>query len=271
MHARSSLKSNTQAAKLMQPCNSSLDDPSGFTQTTAMRRAAAGNLSADSPSLKPCAQAPGIVGTVSLKYARLASRCAALATNGWNRLEQGFHLRHIVAVGLGQNDRQRDTLGIRENVVFAARTTAIGWVRSTFFPAPTARIEELSAMAREKSNLSAPRSLLSNSWCSRSQTRAFCHALRRRQQVMPEPQPISLGNISQGIPERSTNSIPPNTLRSHSGSLPVWRLRRRFFGSNGSMCFHKSSSTSCRGMRYPPDYAMPQHTKFLTKVQVSFC
>jgi hypothetical protein len=30
----------------------------------------------------------------------------------------------------------RDTLRVREEVVLAARTTAIGWVRSSFFPRP---------------------------------------------------------------------------------------------------------------------------------------
>jgi hypothetical protein len=60
---------------------------------------------------------------------------------------------------------------------------------------------------------------------------------------MPDPQPSSLGSISQAMPERKTNRMPFNTLRLHHGSLPVCRLRRRFFGKSGSICDHSPSST----------------------------
>jgi hypothetical protein len=37
---------------------------------------------------------------------------------------------------------------------------------------------------------------------------------------MPEPQPISCGNISQGMPLRRTNTIPLKQARSDSLGLP---------------------------------------------------
>jgi hypothetical protein len=257
MHGRVSFESNPQAAKLMQPSNGTLHHPSRFAQSTAVLGAPTGNLRGNAPARKLGSEAIGIVGSVCLKYLGFTFGRTWFAADSRHGLEQGFGLSHIVAIGLGQKDGNRDALRFREYVVLAARTTAIGWVRSTFFPAPTARIDELSAMAREKSSFSAPRSWLSNSRCRRSQTRAFCHALSRRQQVMPEPQPICVGNIFQGMPERRTNRMPPSTLRSHSGSRPVCRLRLRFFGSNGSICAHSSSSTKGCGMTYPLDYAMP--------------
>jgi hypothetical protein len=46
----------------------------------------------------------------------------------------------------------------------------------------------------------------------RSQTPACCHSRKRLQHVIPEPQPISCGNISQGIPlakdEQNAYEIP---------------------------------------------------------------
>jgi hypothetical protein len=69
-------------------------------------------------------------------------------------------------------------------------------------------------MAREKSILSAPRRRASNTSCNRSHTPAACQSRRRRQQVMPEPHPISLGRLSHGIPVVSTNRIPVNTGRA---------------------------------------------------------
>ena len=227
----------------MQPRDRTLHHPASFAQFATVGSATPGKLSRHSAFSEPLTQAFGIVGAVSLNQAWFASWCACLATNAGHRVKQRLYLGHVMTVRLGQNDRQRDTLGIRENVVFAARTRAIGWVRSTFFPAPWARMEELSTMAQEKSSLSAPLNWLSSTWCSRSHTRALCHALRRRQQVMPDPQPSSLGSISQGMPERETNRMPFNTLRLHNGSLPVCRLRRRFFGKSGSICDYSPSST----------------------------
>jgi hypothetical protein len=265
------LESHTQSSELMQPRDRALDDPPGFAQATAVRSASAGNLSVNSPLSEKRAQRVRIVGAIGLNEGGFLLGRTGQAANRRDRFHQWHELGDVVAIGARQNYRKRDALGVREDVVLAARTTAIGWVRSTFFPAPTARMEELSAMAREKSSLSAPRSLASNTWCSRSQTRARCHACNRRQHVMPEPQPISFGNISHGMPERRTNTIPVSTRRSHKGNRPAWRLRRRFLGSSGSMCFHSSSSISGCGIRSPLGYAMPQRTKSFNKVQASFC
>jgi hypothetical protein len=57
-----------------------------------------------------------------------------------------------------------------------------------------------SKEARSHSIWSASPNRLSNTRCRSSQTPASCHSLRRRQHVIPEPQPISFGSISQGMP-----------------------------------------------------------------------
>ena len=76
-----------------------------------------------------------------------------------DRLDQRQQLRDVVAVGLGQDGAQRNALRVDAEVVLAARLAAIGWVRSSFFPPCTARTEQLSTTTRDKSILSAPRSL----------------------------------------------------------------------------------------------------------------
>jgi hypothetical protein len=174
------LESHAQSSELMQPGDSALDHPTGFAQATAMCGASTGNLSVDPPLSEQCAQGVRIVGTIGLNERGFVLECTAQTANRRDCFHQGHELGDVVTVGARQNHRKRDTLGVREEVVLAARTTAIGWVRSTFFPAPTARMAELSAMAREKSSLSAPRSLASSTWCNRSQPRAFCHAWSRR-------------------------------------------------------------------------------------------
>ena len=65
--------------------------------------------------------------------------------------------------------------------------------------------------------------------------------------------------------------MPLSTQRSSSGRRPVYRLRLRFFGSNGSIRTHKSSSINGFGIHVPPEHAMSHRTKTTINVQASFC
>jgi hypothetical protein len=271
VNLRSAFETNSEPTKLVQPRDGSFDYPTSYTQTAAVFGATPGNLATDTLFSQGLAMRIRIVGPIGLYQSRFALGVSNLTCNRRNLFDQWQQLRDIVVVGASENRRQRNALRIREEVVFAARTTAIGWVRSSFFPAPTARIEELSAMTREKSRHSAPRNSESNTWCSRRHTPRRCQYFSRRQHVIPEPQPISLGSISQGIPERNTNSMPVSTRRSSFGSRPLCRLRLRFFGSSGSMCAHNSSSINGFGIHVLPQHAMPHRTKTRINVQASFC
>ena len=240
---------DAQPAKLMQPGDRALDHPAGAAKAAPMLGVAARNLGGDAAGGQARAMGIGVVAAVGLHAVGFALRCPRFAGDGRDRLHERQQLGDVVAVGLGQDHRKGKALGVREEVVFRAGFTAIGRVRSSFFPAPTARIEEESAMAREKSMRSAARSLESSKRCSRSHTPASCQALSRRQQVIPDPQPISLGSISQGIPDRKTNRIPVSARRLSIGFRPGCRLRRRLGGgSRGSITAHKSSLTSGRGI-----------------------
>jgi hypothetical protein len=65
--------------------------------------------------------------------------------------------------------------------------------------------------------------------------------LSRRQHVIPEPQPISGGNMPHGMPERSTNRIPVSAARSETLGRPNVDVG---FGSIGSIRAHNLSSIS---------------------------
>jgi hypothetical protein len=85
---------------------------------------------------------------------------------------------------------------------------------------------------------------LSRVWCTRAHTPARCHVTRRRQQLTPEPHPISRGKDVQGIPVRNTNKIPVSACRWLIGLRPGCRRRRRFaLGSRGSTTCQSWSST----------------------------
>ena len=73
------------------------------------------------------------------------------------------------------------------------------------------------------------------------QTPISWKARRRRQQVMPVPQPSSRGILSQAIRSRSTSNMPLIASRCGKGRLPIklyWFSRR--FGMSGSIAFHKA-------------------------------
>lgn len=271
MYVGTTFKAYPQTAKLMQPSMCAFHEPALLAQTATVFGTAAGDDWHDAAPDQSTPMRVGIVATVRQQLLRPALGATYLARYRMNAIHQGDELSDVVVVCGSQYGIQRNALRVREDVVLAARTTAIGWVRSSFFPAPTARIEELSTMAREKFSLSVPRSLASSTLCNRSHTRRRCQSLSRRQQVMPEPQPISLGSISQGMPDFSTNRMPVRTTRLHNGFRPVCRLRRRFFGNSGSISAHNSSSMIGCDIIPPISDVMPNRTKSFNRVQESFC
>src|SRR5215210_6857310 len=86
--------------------------------------------------------------------------------------------------------------------------------------------------------------------CRRSHTPASCHSRKRRQQATPEPQPISWGSISHGMPLFKTKMMPASAERSSTRGLPPLGLGGSS-GNNGSMVFHSSSDTSSLAMSSP--------------------
>ncbi len=70
---------------------------------------------------------------------------------------------------------------------------------------------------------------------------------------MPDPQPISWGSISQGMPLFKTNRIPVRTARSSMRGLPPLGLGGSS-GKSGSITSHSSSVTSGLAIfsSYPP-------------------
>jgi hypothetical protein len=120
---------------------------------------------------------------------------------------------------------------------------AIRWIRPGFFAPPGEGTVEASMEARLQSMRSAWPSRSSKTLWRRSQTPAFCQSRRRRQQVMPLPQPSSLGSISQGMPLRRTKRMPAKAARSDTRGRPPFGLGSSG-GNNGATCCHSVSSTS---------------------------
>ena len=241
--------SNLQAPERVEPSNGALHDPARFAESAAVRRADLGKHGGDAAPAQALPVWLGTVAPVALDDFRLAQRTSVLSANGRNRLDQCIELRDVVAVRSAQDDRERDALGVDDEVMLAAELAPVRWVRAGFFPASMARTEELSTMARAISSWPRRRSSANSVPWMRCQTPASCHATSRRQHAVPEPQPISCGSRFQAMPERRTNTMPVSTARSGVGLRPAYRrLRGARAGSNGSMSDHSSSSISSLGI-----------------------
>ncbi len=233
----------------MQPGEGAFDHPAGPAEAAAVRRAALGELRRDAAVLELVAMRLRVVAPVALDESRFANRPTGATTERRHSIDEGQQLRHVVPVGRGQRRDERNPVRVGENMMFRPGLAAIGRVRSSFFPPRIARNDALSTTARARSSRPRRRNSARSTAWSRFHTPARCQPTSRRQQVIPEPQPISRGNMRQGMPLRSTKRMPVSTARSGIGARPAyWRLRARRVGKSGAIRVHKASSSKGCGM-----------------------
>jgi hypothetical protein len=247
MHVEPSLIADSEPPELVEPREAAFDHPSMAAELLAGIYAAPGDAWFDAPTQAGASAAPVIVGFVGVQLVGSASRSAALARDGRHSVEQVLERYAVVNVGPGQQKGERDAVPIRDQMAFGARPASVGRVwtcRGTPF---LAAMDELSMQARLQSMRSASRSRSSSSRCRRSHTPAACQSRSRRQQVTPDPHPISVGSISHGMPVRSTNRMPVNAARDGTGGRPPLGLGETG-GSSGSMISHSDSGKRGAGI-----------------------
>ena len=185
----------------------------------------------------------GIVGAIRKHFIRTFARAASRLLDWRNCIDQCESHFRIMDICTGVLYRQRSTLSVHNQMAFRAILAPIRRVRAGFRPPKSARIEQLSIAEQDQSIASADPSSSSRDCHTFCQTPATCQSRRRRQQVMPQPQPISWGRYSHGIPVLSTNRMPVRQARSGVGGRPPLG-----FGGCGGMCVlmrcHNSSVSS---------------------------
>jgi hypothetical protein len=245
--------SHLQASELMQPCDRTLDDPARLAQPASMCGAPLGQNRRNAHSAKRAAVGGGVVGAVALDPIGALAGAPGSARKRRNGNDERKELGYIMGIGRRERRRERDAPCIADEMVLAASFAPVSGIGSGFFPPCMARTEELSTTVRDHSICSAACNRVSNTRCNRAHTPARCHATKRRQQLTPEPQPISRGSAVHGMPVRSTNRMPVSACRWAMGLRPGWVRRRRFtFGNNGSTSCHSRSSRIGLGMNILP-------------------
>ena len=138
---------------------------------------------------------------------------------------------------------QRYASRIGNYVAFTASFGAVRGIRSGVRPPKSARTEALSITARDsRIDPRFPRRRNKRRWTS-GQTPCRVQSRIRRQQVTPLPHPISGGNMFQGRPLLSRNTMPVKQARSDTGGRPPLG-EAACLGNSGSISFHSAFGTN---------------------------
>ena len=234
----------TQTPLIEQPMEGRFYHITEFAKTTAMRCVAFGYQWLDFALSQWFSDLLlGIVSSVGKHFIRPFARTTSWLLDRWNSINQWQSHFRVMDICTGVVYRQRSTLSIHNQVAFRAILTPLRGIRTGFRPPKTARTEQLSMAEQDQSIASA------NPSSSNRDCHIFCHmpaacqSRRRRQHVIPLPQPISCGRYSHGIPVLSTNRIPVKQARSGVGGRPPLGLGG-CGGMCGSMRCHNSSVSS---------------------------
>ena len=181
----------------------------------------------------PCAPRGPQLGRTPAWSAPLA------AAHGRDGVQRSRTPHAIVAVDPAQDDAERRATPVDDQAALRARLAAVRWAGAHGIcgPAadpPFAGTDALSSAARLQSNCPAPSRRSSNTRCNAAHTPACCQSRSLRQQVIPEPHPISAGRYSHGSPVLNTNRMPVSAARPGTSSLPP-RGRGQSGGNRGAM------------------------------------
>jgi hypothetical protein len=135
-------------------------------------------------------------------------RAVGASANGGQVRDQGVEVGEVVEVRGRDMRHQRHPARIGHDVVFGPRLAAIGWVRSSFF-SPAHRADRPAVHHRPALVEPSPSAQLGEEGLMQATPDSGpFHSTKRRQHVLPEPHPISLGSICHGNPPHSTNRMP---------------------------------------------------------------
>jgi hypothetical protein len=237
------LVTDPQTPVTTQPRQSALHYPAVSSQLPAGLHTSPGNATLDPSSPQRLTTFRVVISLVSVQLLRSSPRPAPRSANGLDGIEHLLEHHRVVDIRPRQPRRERDTFTLDHKVALRPRFASIRRIRPGFAAPPGAATLAESSEARDQSILSASPRRSRSSWWSLCQTPAWLQSRSRRQQVMPLPQPISWGSISQGIPVLKTSRMPVSAARSGTRGRPPLGLGCSG-GSNVTTSRHSPSANS---------------------------
>lgn len=245
MNVKPSLIANGQSAVVVEPSKCALDYPPVPAQSLVALYSTSGNPRRDAPLAQStpaplivvpfvCMQFRGSLASSSTKVLRLLDRSNCINNVG--------KCVGVVDVGWCADYREGNSLSVDHKMALRARFSLIRRIRAGTVAPFLARTVAESTAARDQSILPASPNLSNSTWCSFSHTPASCQSRSLRQHVMPLPQPISGGSMSQWIPVLNTNKMPVSAARFGILGRPPLGFGGSG-GSRGSITSHSSSDS----------------------------
>ena len=242
--------SDLQSSGLPDPGERSLDHPANRSQATAVRGPWLSQVILDPTILQTLAVTWCSVGPISVGALGSSPSASASLSDEWDVIQQRQRFEGIVTLSTGDPHRQRRAATIDQQVAFRAFFCSIRGVLAGQYPPKTARMLWLSTITLDQSIRPSRPSRCNSVWRSRFQTPRRCQSRKRRQQVTPEPHPISCGSIHQGIPLWRTKTMPVKQARSSTGGRPRLPGLALCRGNRGWMTAQSSSDTRGRAITH---------------------
>src|SRR5215211_3880504 len=239
------LVAHRQPAVAIQPRQRALHHPPVSSELHAGVDPTAGDARGYAPLPERFSAAGEVVGLVGVQLRGTLARPAGVSARLANR-RNGVHrlLQHlgVVDVGGAEDYRERDAPSVRNNMALRSRFSLIRRIRAgSLAPLFAGTLAESKEALSQSIRSASPKRSKSTRWSS-SHTPASCQSRRRRQHVDPDPQPISFGSISQGMPLLRTKTMPVRAARLSMRGLPPLGLGGSS-GNSGSMISQSSSDT----------------------------
>jgi hypothetical protein len=249
MYIRPFLVSDAQSPPLKQPVEAGLDNVPAFSQSAAVT-----GISLRDQRLRPLATQRlsdlrfGIVRPIRQQKSDLSPSRASGTLNGGALLNECHRRFGIMDVRGRVSDGPGDSCSVGQQMSFRTCFATIRRVRAGVRPPKTARTEQLSSTATSRFNSPACPNSSNNNCQICPHSPDSCQSRSRRQHVIPDPQAISWGRYSHGVPVLSTNKIPVKQARSETRGRPPFGLARSS-GSNGAIRSQSSSGNNGFAMR----------------------
>src|SRR5829696_7369172 len=167
---------NGQTPEAAQPRQRPLHHPAMATQALAGVNAFPRNAHLNVPAPQGCSAARVVVALIRMEFGGALAPLSGGRLDQWDGIEQSLEDDRVMAVGPGQEDRERDAGSVDHNMALRARFAAIRRIRSG------ARAPLLAGMLAESSETrlqsiwsASPKRSRSSRW-SRSHTPASCQS-----------------------------------------------------------------------------------------------
>lgn len=243
MNIEPSLVTNSQSPEVVEPSKGTLHDPTVLAKLLTTLDPTSSDTRSDPSLSERSAIGFRVVPFVSVHLVRLSPRSAPSSLDMRNGINQHLQRLCVRNISARASYREGNSRSADHKMALRAWFALIRRIRPDCLAPFLARTVAESSEARDQSISPISFSLLSNVRCNFSHTPADCQSRRRRQQVMPLPQPISWGSISHCKPVLSTNKMPVSAARLEMRGRPPLGFGGSG-GKSGSIISHNSSVSS---------------------------